>query len=116
MYLNGEFYALHLKETTYKFTDVLSTLDAEVLYRTILNPILGIKDLTNNDRIGHSDNKKDIVSIKTKVDSGLYTVGFSLSPVTVHEMKEIADANLKMPPKTTYIQPKLRCGLTMYEF
>jgi uncharacterized protein (DUF1015 family) len=31
-------------------------------------------------------------------------------------MKEIADANLKMPPKTTYIQPKLRCGLTMYEF
>lgn len=116
MYINGEFYALYLKEDVYKFTDSLSKLDAEILYRTVLNPILDIKDLTNNDRIGHSDNKKDIVSIKTKVDAGLYTVGFSLSPVTVHEMKEIADANLKMPPKTTYIQPKLRCGLTMYEF
>ena len=116
MYLDGEFYSLQLKESMYKFTDALSKLDAEILYRTVLYPILGIKDLTNNDRIGHSDNKKDIVSIKTKVDLGLYTVGFSLNPVTISEMKEIADANLKMPPKTTYIQPKLRSGLTMYEF
>lgn len=116
MYLNGEFYSLYLKKDNYNFTDCLSKLDAEILYRTILNPILAIKDLTNNDRIGHSDNKKDIVSIKTKVDLGLYTVGFSLNPVTIKEMKEIADANLKMPPKTTFIQPKLRSGLTMYEF
>jgi uncharacterized protein (DUF1015 family) len=116
MYLNGEFYSLYLKEDRYKFTDCLSKLDAEILYRTVLNPILEIKNLTNNDRIGHSDNKKDIVSIKTKVDLGLYTVGFSLKPVSIKEMKEIADANLKMPPKTTYIQPKLRSGLTMYEF
>ncbi len=116
MYLNGEFYSLYLRKDIYKFTDCLSKLDAEILYRTILKPILGVEDLTNNDRIGHSDNKKDIVSIKTKVDLGLYTVGFSLKPVTIKEMKEIADANLKMPPKTTYIQPKLRSGLTMYEF
>ncbi|TXD52517.1 MULTISPECIES: DUF1015 domain-containing protein [unclassified Polaribacter] len=116
MYVHGEFYSLYLKEDVYKFTDSLSALDAEILYRTVLNPILGIEDLSNNDRTGHSDTKKDIVSIKTKVDLGLYTVGFSLTPVTVHEMKEIADANLKMPPKTTYIQPKLRSGLTIYEF
>jgi uncharacterized protein (DUF1015 family) len=77
---------------------------------------LGIKDLTNNDRIGYSHNKKDIISIKTKVDAGLFKVGFGLIPITVNEMKEIADANLKMPPKTTYIQPKLRSGLTIYEF
>ena len=37
-------------------------------------------------------------------------------PITVDEMKEIADAKLKMPPKTSYIEPKLRSGLTMYEF
>ena len=98
------------------YKDLLKFEDAEILYKTVLYPILGIKDLTNNDRIGHSDNKTDIVSIKTKVDLGLYRVGFSLNPVTISEMKEIADANLKMPPKTTYIQPKLRSGLTMFEF
>ena len=116
MYLNGEFYSLYLKEENYNFTDALSKLDSEILFRTVLEPILGVKDLTNNDRVGHSDNKKDVISIKTKVDSGLYTVGFSLTAVTIVELKEIADANLKMPPKTTYIQPKLRSGLTVYEF
>jgi uncharacterized protein (DUF1015 family) len=116
MYLNGEFYSLYLRKNRYQFTDALSKLDAEILYKTILNPILGIKDLTNNDRIGYSHNKKDIISIKTKVDAGLFKVGFGLIPITVNEMKEIADANLKMPPKTTYIQPKLRSGLTIYEF
>jgi uncharacterized protein (DUF1015 family) len=116
MYLNGEFYSLYLKLDTYSFSDALSKLDAQILYQTVLNPILGIKDLTNNDRITYTDNKKDFISIKTKVDSGLFKVGFSLIPVTVNEMKEIADADLRMPPKTTYIQPKLRSGLTMYEF
>jgi uncharacterized protein (DUF1015 family) len=116
MYLNGEFYALYLRKTKYQFTDALSKLDAEILYRTVLHPILGITDLTNNERLGYSHNKTDSISIKTKVDSGLYKVGFGLVPITVSEMKEIADANLKMPPKTTYIQPKLRSGLTMYEF
>jgi uncharacterized protein (DUF1015 family) len=37
-------------------------------------------------------------------------------PITIEEMKEIADAKLIMPPKTSYIEPKLRSGLTMYEF
>jgi len=116
MYLNGEFYSLYLRKDIYTFTDALSKLDADILYKTILNPVLGIRDLTNNDRIGYSHNKKDTISIKTKVDAGLYKVGFGLIPITIDEMKEIADANLKMPPKTTYIQPKLRSGLTIYEF
>ncbi|WP_026777643.1 DUF1015 domain-containing protein [Polaribacter sp. Hel_I_88] len=116
MYLNGEFYSLYFKEDNYTFTNALSKLDSEILFRTVLEPILGVKDLTNNDRVGHSDNKKDVISIKTKVDAGFYTIGFSMMPVTIFELKEIADANLKMPPKTTYIQPKLRSGLTVYEF
>lgn len=116
MYLNGEFYALYLRKNKYTFTDALSKLDAEILYKTVLHPILGIDDLTNNNRIGYSHNKTDSISIKTKVDTGFYKVGFGLVPVNIDEMKEIADANLKMPPKTTYIEPKLRSGLTMYEF
>ncbi len=116
MYLNGEFYSLYLRKDLYNFTDALSKLDAEILYQTVLNPILGIKDVRNNNRLGYSHNKKDIISIKTKVDAGLYKVGFGLIPVTVDELKAVASQNLKMPPKTTYIQPKLRSGLTMYEF
>lgn len=116
MYLNGEFYSLYLRKNKYEFTDGLSKLDAEILYRTILNPILSINDVTNDDRIAYYQNKKDSIALKSKVDSGLFKVGFGLLPVTADEIRIFADNNLKMPPKTTYIEPKLRSGLTLYEF
>ena len=45
-----------------------------------------------------------------------YQVGFGLIPVSTEEMKHLADEGLKMPPKSTYIEPKLRSGVTIYEF
>ena len=116
MYLDGEFYSLYLRKSVYEFTNGLSKLDVEVLYRTILNPILGIKDIRNNDRIYYSANIKDTLLIKNKVDNGEFKVSFGMLPITIDEMKKIADEGLKMPPKSTYIQPKLRSALTIYEF
>lgn len=116
MYLNGEFYSLHLRKSTYNFTDALSKLDAHVLYSTVLKPILGIEDIRNDSKIVYSQDKSDSLELKTKVDSGDFKVSFGMLPTTINELKEIVDAGLLMPPKTTYIEPKLRSGLTMYEF
>ena len=54
--------------------------------------------------------------MKDSIDHGEFAVGFSLVPITMDEVKAIADAGLVMPPKSTYIEPKLRSGLTIYEF
>ena len=116
MYLDGEFYSLYLRKTYYTFDNALEALDAQLLYKTILNPILGIEDLRNNDRIAYMHGRNEMITIKTQVDSGNYAVGFGLVPATVTQLKAIADAGLKMPPKSTYIEPKLRSGLTIYEF
>ena len=60
--------------------------------------------------------KKDIVNLKSMVDSNTFKVGFGMIPATIEQMKLIADQNLTMPPKSTYIEPKLRSGVTIYEF
>ena len=49
------------------------------------------------------------------VDSGEFVVGFGTFPVSVKQLKTVADHNLTMPPKSSYIEPKLRSGLTIYE-
>ncbi len=116
MYLDGEFYSLYLRKYKYKITDALSKLDVQILYETILNPILGIEDLRNDERIAYSQGKKGMAYVKGKIDSGQYAVGFGMLPATINEIKEIADEDLKMPPKATYIEPKLRSGITIYEF
>lgn len=113
MYLQGEFYSLTLKETD--FTDVHESIDAQILYTKVLQPLLGIEDLRNDDRISYLPGTKSITSIKEVVDEGLYTVGFTLFPASIEEIKALADNNQIMPPKSTYIEPKLRSGLVVYE-
>lgn len=116
MYLDGEFYSLYLRKNGYEIETSLDALDAQILYKTILQPILGIKDSRNDNRMSYINGKKDIVNMKESVDSGLFAVGFGMLPVNMEEMKQIADDGLKMPPKSTFIEPKLRSGVTIYEF
>lgn len=116
MYLDGEFYSLHLRKKKYKIDNALDSLDAQILYQTVLRPILGIEDLRNDQRIEYSHGKKELAYVQTVIDSGAFAVGFGMLPVTTEELKQIADEGLKMPPKSTYIEPKLRSGVTVYEF
>lgn len=116
MYLDGEFYSLYLRKTNYEFTDSLSRLDPYILYEKLLKPVLKIEDLRNDSRISYIHGKNDLIELKSAVDSGEYAVGFGMLPLTVEEIKQVADEGLIMPPKSTYIEPKLRSGLTIYEF
>jgi uncharacterized protein (DUF1015 family) len=116
MYLDGEFYSLYLRKDTFQINNALQALDAQILYKLIFEPILGIKDLRNDTRIEYTDGKNDMAFVKTLIDTKEFVVGFGMLPVTTQEMKKIADEGLKMPPKSTFIEPKLRSGITIYEF
>lgn len=115
MYLEGSFFLLHLRNKVYEFSDALNQLDPYILFKTILEPILGIKDLTSDKRITYSQGKASLLELKEAIDNGPFKVGFSMAPLNINDIKAIADAGLVMPPKSTYIEPKLRSGLTIYE-
>jgi len=115
MYLEGTFYSLTLKKTP-DSGDIMEQLDAQILYDTILHPLLNIKDLRTDSRISYIPGNKNIMELVTKVDNGEYKIGFILFPSTVEEIKVLAEHQLKMPPKSTYIEPKMRSGLIIYEF
>lgn len=116
MYLDGEFYSLYLRKTRYEFNTALDKLDAQLLYNTILKPILGINDLRNNNRIEYVNGRDEMITIKSSVDNGAFKVGFGMCAASIKQIKSIADEGLKMPPKSTYILPKLRSGITIYEY
>lgn len=122
MYLDGSFYALFYKQTNSselssqaQSRDILENLDAQILYDKVLQPILGIEDLRNDERIEYIPGKQSVSTIKELVDEGEFEVGFMLYPSDISEIKALADNNLIMPPKSTYIEPKFRSGLMVYE-
>ncbi|MGV6828484.1 MAG: DUF1015 domain-containing protein [Flavobacteriales bacterium] len=116
MYLDGEFYSLYLRKAKYQIQDALEALDVHILYDTVLKPILGIEDVRVDQRLHYSHGKNDLAYVKTLVDSGEFSVGFGLLPITIQELKNVANENLVMPPKSTFIEPKLRSGIVIYEF
>ncbi|MCD6407365.1 DUF1015 family protein, partial [Candidatus Aerophobetes bacterium] len=46
-----------------------------------------------------------------KVNKGEFQIAFFLPPTKVEEVKNVALAGKKMPPKSTYFYPKLLSGL-----
>lgn len=114
MYLDGAWYSLIAKEHTFDAEHCVESLDPAILSKNILEPIHDIKDIRNDKRIGFMDGKKGLEGLKSAVDSGAYSVAFALKPITFEQLKQVADNNEIMPPKSTYIEPKLRSGLTIY--
>ena len=115
MYLDGEFYSLYLKKEEFEIDNPLSDLDPQLLYKTILKPVFKISDLRNDKRLSYSHSEQGEIHLKNSVDSGKFEVAFGLFPISTAQLKAVADVGLTMPPKSTYILPKLRSGLTIYE-
>ena len=112
MYLDGKWYSLILNKK--KYNSITDCLDPSILSKNILKPILNIIDERTDKNISFLDGKIALLDIKEKVDSGEYKIAFILKPITIDAIKKVADNNETMPPKSTYVEPKLRSGLTIY--
>ena len=112
MYLDGKWYSLIASEENYNSTT--ASLDPSILSKNILNPILNITDEKTDKNISFLEGTIPLISLKKKVDDGEYTVAFILKPISIDSIKKVADNNEIMPPKSTYVEPKLRSGLTIY--
>lgn len=116
MYAEGKWYSLICKKGTYNTEDPVGSLDAFILTEQILSPILEVHDLKTDKRIGFIPGVKGPEALKKAVDDGKASVAFGLYPVTMEHLKWIADTNNIMPPKSTWVEPKMRSGLVIYSF
>lgn len=112
MYLMGTWYRLTFKGR--RSSESVKALDVSILSDHILTPLLGIEDLRTDPRIGFVPGYAGLIALENKVDRGDYDIAFSLYPVSGEEFYTISDQGKTMPPKSTYIVPKLLNGLTIY--
>lgn len=114
MYMAGEWYELIAHKETYNDSDPILGLDVTVLSKHILEPILNIKDLRTDKRIEFVGGLRGLSELEKRVNSGEMKVAFSLYPVSMKQLIDIADTGKIMPPKTTWFEPKLRSGLILH--
>jgi uncharacterized protein (DUF1015 family) len=114
LYIENTWWNIEVPFSMIDKSDVVNSLDTAILTNELLFPLLEIEDLKTDERISFIHGRKGLEGIEEKVNDGFAVCGFALSPVTVEQLKAVADNDKIMPPKSTWIEPKLRSGLTMY--
>ncbi len=110
MYLKGAWYKLTALDGTFS-TDPIGILDITILQNNLLDPVLGIKDQRTDKRIDFVGGIRGLKELERRVNSKEMKVAFSLHPVSIQQLFDIADSGNVMPPKSTWFEPKLRDGL-----
>ncbi len=113
MYFQKKWYGLRMpKEAN---ADPVARLDVSILQDKLLSPLLGIDDPRTSKRIDFVGGIRGTGELVKRVDAE-GGVAFSLYPVTLDQLMDIADAGQIMPPKSTWFEPKLRSGLFIHTF
>ena len=110
MFLNGQWYQLEAREGTFRI-DPIGILDVTLLQENVMAEILDIQDPRTDDRIDFVGGIRGLEELEKRVNAGEAKVAFSLHPVSIRQLFDIADSGGVMPPKSTWFEPKLRDGL-----
>lgn len=112
MYLEGNWYKLTAKEEIIP-DDIIGALDVSVLQENLLGPILKIKDPRTDDRIDFVGGIRGLKELERRAESDM-KIAFSVHPVEISDLMDVADDGKVMPPKSTWFEPKLGSGLFMH--
>ncbi|MBR3899462.1 MAG: DUF1015 domain-containing protein, partial [Elusimicrobiaceae bacterium] len=116
LYIDGSWYTLKAKPNICDENNPVAALDVSILQQNVLDPILGIGDPRTDKRISFVGGIRGIKELEKEVNSGHYKLAFAMYPTSIEELMKVADANLIMPPKSTWFEPKLRSGLIIYKY
>lgn len=85
----------------------LKHLDVSVLHNYVFEKLLNID---------HYEYEMDPDIAVERAKKGSFEAVFFLNSTKIHELKEVALAGHRMPPKSTYFYPKLLTGMVIYQF
>ncbi len=105
----GSYYTLTFNESNIEIElpDCLRKLDVSVLHKFIFEKLL---------KIDHYEYEMDPVIAVDKAVKGSFEAVFFLNDTKIQDLKEVALAGHRMPPKSTYFYPKLLTGMVIYKF
>lgn len=87
--------------------ECLRNLDVTVLHKLIFEKLL---------KIEHYEYEMAADIAVERARKGSFEAVFFLNPTNVKDVKEVALAGQRMPPKSTYFYPKLLTGMVIYKF
>jgi uncharacterized protein (DUF1015 family) len=114
MYFEKSWFELTAKPNAYDKRNALAGLDAYILQEKILAPVFGIEDPKTDQRLKCAGGEMAMDEINALL--GVYpdAIVFTLCPVSVEQLIAVAEAGEILPPKSTWIVPKIPYALLLH--
>lgn len=96
--------------------NAVEKLDVSVIERDIFSPVFGIENTSNDNRVSFMRGDTSIDFIKDQMKDGKFQFAFLFKSNTMQEIKDVADQGLIMPPKSTFVEPKLLTGMVIEDY
>jgi uncharacterized protein (DUF1015 family) len=91
-------------------------LDVYRLEEFVFKKFFHIKDSKSDSRLEFLRGDEDLNTLQQWKNRGEIDGAFILYPNTIKEIKDVADAGETMPPKSTWIEPKIPAGMLINVF
>jgi uncharacterized protein (DUF1015 family) len=91
--------------------NAVENLDVYQAEKQILEPILGVVDSSSDERMSFLRGDTLIEDLREQLTNESIQLALILAPCTLDEVKKVGDQGLIMPPKSTWIEPKMQTGM-----
>ena len=113
MLIGENWYKLTAKPEIIDESDPVKRLDVSILQDNLLSPILDIDDPKTNRRIDFIGGIRGLNELEKRCKEDMH-LAFAMYPTSIGDLMSIADADLIMPPKSTWFEPKLLSGIFIH--
>ncbi len=105
----GSYYVLSFNGSLIEsdMPECLKRLDVTVLHQFVFQQLL---------KIDHYEYEMEPAIAVERARKGSFEAVFFLKPTQINDVKEVALAGHRMPPKSTYFYPKLLTGMVIFKF
>ena len=110
----GKWYELTARPHTYINKSAATILDAHILQEVVFEPIFGIEDPKTDPRLKCAGGEMAMDEIGATIKDHPDSIVFTLCPLSVEQLIAVADAGEILPPKSTWIVPKIPYALLLH--
>ncbi len=119
MYYQKSWYLLSFKDQTAlspKRMSIKDRLDVELLNKMVFQNILDITDVRTDANVQYVEGIQGAAALAAEVLKNDNSAGFLMYPVALEDLIAIANADDTMPPKSTWIEPRMRNGMLVQSY
>jgi len=112
--IDNQWYVLDFKHDISSL-NAAKKLDVSLLEDNVFKKILGIENSKTDNQLKFINGNIAPEILQKDIKTKAYDAVFSVFPCKIEHVFEVADLQMIMPPKSTYIEPKMRTGLVVQD-